>query len=35
VQGSGKENNKRLRERMCCGEDELLDGGRDMDVGDG
>jgi hypothetical protein len=23
VQGSGGENNIRLRERMCCGEDEL------------
>jgi hypothetical protein len=35
VQGSGGENNMRLRERMCCGEDELSDGGGDGDVGDG
>ena len=27
VQGSGGENNKRLRDRMCCGEDELSDSG--------
>ncbi len=27
VQGSGGENNKRLRDRMCCGEDELSDNG--------